>query len=1177
MAERYKIFELDIDIKKLLKSSADAKKAIEELKKAQKSLNTETEEGRKQFVKNEIELNKQKRSYKTLTNLMKELGVDADTYAKATKRINQLTNEQATSVRGARESNKSLLAIRNNLNVSTEKGIELRDRINRKIDQNNTFIKRNVSELEKQKIGIGSYEQGIVSALSRVNIFGINLGTLSKRLFTTRNRLKVKKIESLQAATATGVASKATKGFSASLGKLKLALLSTGIGALIVTLGSLALLLKGSKKDFGELTEKAKGVEFAFKRVEGGVEVLNRARKATRGLVSDLDIKSAINTFKNFKLDLEPFPELLQFVATRAAQTGESFEKMLSSLVEGLSKESKLRIDNLGISQLELNKELERTPNFVQAVANIARKELSTAGAILDAASNANQRWNVALENFNLRIRQGNYSAFTKTMYDLGSSFLELITPVKNSTKAIQKEQIGLNALVNSITETNISNEKRESLIVKLNEKYPFFLKNIADEKADNESLSTALEEVNALYVKRIALQSQQDKIEKVLKKSGDLLYNQELNKIKVSNKLAEVNSTVLKSSVDLTNKSYEEKIRLVKEALIAEADYGRVLNTGARAENNAQARELNNLNRLLGESTRITNSQAKASKELSQEQEVLNNVQESLGITISEINDLFSTPTKTKGKTSTLSEEEQKELQDRLDKQKAFRDEVLFNSKTIVEQEKINFEQRLKDAGIYGIAKENLTADQQKVLEVLKEQHRENINKLDVEATNDFLSEQQKKYDKEKKQRKQNFNNQIAQIKTVGQAKKLLQNRISKEELSSIDSIEKAKAILKREHEKKELHEQEIYLNNVVHLLENTLTGDNVDGLSLADSVLSEEEKENLNDRIQEVLLLLSQVGVAKSNLSTPTEGDPSAPDVDLLGFNPAKWEEASKIQDEQLRSLAQTEIVLQSVQGAWGLYSDFVAASEQRQLNAIEKNADKKRKALKRQLDSGIIDQKQYNKRLEGIEAEADKERSAIEYKSAKREKVSAIASIVSNTATGILKSVAASPLTGGMPWAAVVGAIGALQAGLVLAQPLPPKLEQGGLVEIGGKRHSQGGTKFVGEDGTQFEAERGELIGVMNRDAAQKFMLFNDKFRKGVSKPNYFAEGGIVQTNLLTNVGVQNRQTIQMNGEVNLNDQSVAKIAEAVANMKPQVAVTDIREGIAAQVEVEDGANI
>ena len=489
-------------------------------------------------------------------------------------------------------------------------------------------------------------------------------------------------------------------------------------------------------------------------------------------------------------------------------------------------------------------------------------------------------------------------------------------------------------------------------------------MKNIADEKTDNESLSTALEEVNALYVKRIALQSQQDKIEKVLKKSGDLLYSQELNKIKVSNKLAEVNSTVLKSSVDLTNKSYEEKIRLVKEALTAEAEFGRILNTGARAENNAQARELNNLNRLLGESTRITNSQAEASKELSQEQKVLNNVQESLGVTISEINDLFSTPTKTKSKTPTLSEEEQKELQDRLEKQKEFRDEVLFNSKTIVEQEKINFEQRLKDAGIYGIAKENLTADQQKVLEVLKEQHQENLNKLDIEATNDFLSEQQKKYDKEKKQRKQNFNNQIAQIKTVGQAKKLLQDRISSEELSSIDSIEKAKAILKREHEKKELHEQEIYLNNVVHLLENTLTGDNIDGLSLADSVLSEEE---------------------------------------------------------------------QSVQGAWGLYTDFVA-SEQRQLNAIEKNADKKRKALKRQLDNGLIDQEQYNKRLEGIEAKADKERSAIEYKRAKREKVSAIASIVSNTATGILKSVATSPLTGGMPWAAVVGAIGALQTGLV-----------------------------------------------------------------------------------------------------------------------------------------------
>ena len=56
---------------------------------------------------------------------------------------------------------------------------------------------------------------------------------------------------------------------------------------------------------------------------------------------------------------------------------------------------------------------------------------------------------------------------------------------------------------------------------------------------------------------------------------------------------------------------------------------------------------------------------------------------------------------------------------------------------------------------------------------------------------------------------------------------------------------------------------------------------------------------------------------------------------------------------------------------------------------------------------------------------------------------------------------------------------------------------KFEKGGAIEIGGKRHSAGGTMFIGSDGTSFEAEQGELIGVMNRNASQQFMAFNDAF--------------------------------------------------------------------------------
>ena len=126
---------------------------------------------------------------------------------------------------------------------------------------------------------------------------------------------------------------------------------------------------------------------------------------------------------------------------------------------------------------------------------------------------------------------------------------------------------------------------------------------------------------------------------------------------------------------------------------------------------------------------------------------------------------------------------------------------------------------------------------------------------------------------------------------------------------------------------------------------------------------------------------------------------------------------------------------------------------------------------------------------------------------------------------------------------------------------------KFEKGGLQEIGGKRHSMGGTKFMGEDGTSFEAEQGELIGVMNRNAARMFMEFNNRYQDGgiVSRPNVFATGGIVQKSV-----IQNNDGIKKN-------QLRSAFSEALQNMpSPVVSVVDITDGQSSYTDVVDGAN-
>lgn len=129
---------------------------------------------------------------------------------------------------------------------------------------------------------------------------------------------------------------------------------------------------------------------------------------------------------------------------------------------------------------------------------------------------------------------------------------------------------------------------------------------------------------------------------------------------------------------------------------------------------------------------------------------------------------------------------------------------------------------------------------------------------------------------------------------------------------------------------------------------------------------------------------------------------------------------------------------------------------------------------------------------------------------------------------------------------------------------AKPKSPKLEKGGLMSIGGSRHSSGGTLFTGADGTHFEAEQGELIGVMNRNAARHFMAFNNAFPAGgASTPNYFAGGGIVSREI---------------AQQSLNtDELALKIAQANKSLPPPVvAVQDIVTQGNDYVRIRDAAN-
>lgn len=166
---------------------------------------------------------------------------------------------------------------------------------------------------------------------------------------------------------------------------------------------------------------------------------------------------------------------------------------------------------------------------------------------------------------------------------------------------------------------------------------------------------------------------------------------------------------------------------------------------------------------------------------------------------------------------------------------------------------------------------------------------------------------------------------------------------------------------------------------------------------------------------------------------------------------------------------------------------------------------------------------------------------------------------------------------PVLGGIAAAAAVAA-GIANVRKITSTKTPTiKGERGLAIDIGGNRHSSGGTQFWGEDGTHFEAEKGEKMFVLSRAASASLSpLLSDinQLYGGVSLSRhsaYLESGGQVLRGASSN-------TQRVSGS-QVNSAEIARvIVEANRTQKaPVVMVQDINDGVGNYVEVVEGSNI
>ena len=598
-------------------------------------------------------------------------------------------------------------------------------------------------------------------------------------------------------------------------------------------------------------------------------------------------------------------------------------------------------------------------------------------------------------------------------------------------SRTMEDQRIKVNMLAIELTDANTQEQRRKDIYDELKAISPDIVNGLNLEALSVDQLRGNLAKYNDEAIKKIAIEKASEAKRETEKKYGDAIgvtlkkeeaLRQSLMKIqrdaiKYDKEKAEQINNILLSTEDILDKESEiQKIVIdINKQQKINAINGTYAANAAFEVRDAKAEELE-----LGKQN---------NKELAAYQEMYQNLTghaEDFGksgwfdfgpgegsssgeLIIPEDPDADKNKTKIDKEVSTLAK--------LADKQAEFRMRIINESKSLIEQENIAYEQRLKDAGLFGQKKEEMTGEFLQTYEILESQHTENIKKIHDQAYSDDIIKNQKNFDQQTILRQTAHNNEMAALGNNEEAKKALEKKFQKEELER----------------------QQSFLLSLLAELKQTADQEGLTGID--EKLLSEEQKELLKNRIEEVKLMLSELGVKLSDLNSeePQSVEKQKSNVDIFGMSSEDWESlVNHILDGEFA----LEDLMDTLGALTNMWSDFYAIKnnlDQQDMAKFEASTNSKKEILQKQLDNGIISQEAYNSQVALLDETLDAKRKEVALRAAKRERQIALMNAIVNTAAGIVKMLN-NPWPLNLILAALVGVAGGLQIGKIVSTPLP-----------------------------------------------------------------------------------------------------------------------------------------
>lgn len=463
------------------------------------------------------------------------------------------------------------------------------------------------------------------------------------------------------------------------------------------------------------------------------------------------------------------------------------------------------------------------------------------------------------------------------------------------------------------------------------------------------------------------------------------------------------------------------------------------------------------------------------------------------------------------------------------------------------------------------------LIAKNNNIKEQMEQTHQFRLKKIDEKYAMQEIEQKLEKNRRDTDDQIMKREEEIQQITTMEEAKialsKLSYLKLTDQELKGIKTLEDAKKALREDANREALAMQLKMLEEEQALLNEQLKDSTGEAAEKLKANLSE-----IKGKILQVKGAL-QNGEENDQKKVQEEKDTAKGKVDLLGFSAKEWEDTFKNLDTTAEKINAVSVAVKAMSNAFSQYAEYQKSLNERDLRNFTRYQERKKKALVKQLNEGYINQEQYAKSLEELERERLNKESEMQYKEAKMQKVIRIADAISATALGVANSLkVGGPV--GIVLASLVGALGAVQVGIISSQPLPEKQSYatGGYT---GNGYGQPDTSGYRPAGIVHEGEYVTPKWMLQNPVVADTISWMESIRTGRAKePSYssngYSEGGLVNyTNSASaNMGVSGGNQAETNQQM---ESLLQDLRSLISDLK--------REGVSAYMvaDAENGKQI